>query len=139
MRPLRNTLPDAVDRREILRDAAAHRAYRQWREVVGEGLAAKSWPDRYDKGTVWVAVAGSAWAQELRLMRDTILERLREIAGDRTLFTDVRFGVRKLPIPEPEAPKPEPVVQDYAGLSIREIRERRLKMLASDADDPGTA
>ena len=132
MRRLRSALPDAVDRGEVLRDAAAHRAFRYWEEVVGETLAAKSWPDRFDKGTVWVAVSGSAWAQELRLRREMILQRLREIAGDRSLFTDVRFGVRKLPArPEIEPEVAAPTV-NYSGLSIREIRERRLKMLAED-------
>ena len=67
---------------------------RRWEEAVGPLLAAKSVPDRYDKGTVWVATQGSAWAQELRLMKPLILERLEAMAGERGMFLDVRFGVR---------------------------------------------
>ena len=61
---------------------------------MGELLATKSVPDRYDKGTVWVATQGSAWAQELRLMKPQLLERMEAMAGERGMFVDVRFGVR---------------------------------------------
>ena len=77
--------------------ARAQRAFRRWPEVVGPFLATRSWPDRFSRGTVWVAVEGSSWAQELRMLKGQILSRLREVAADRALFQDVRFGVRRLP------------------------------------------
>jgi predicted nucleic acid-binding Zn ribbon protein len=105
---------------------------RRWDEIVGVGLASRSCPDRYTKGTVWVAVQGSAWAQELRMMKEIILGRLREISGEPSLFVDVRFGVRPLPdtreestVVEVVAPDPEPAPE--AGLSIRDIAKRRLE------------
>ncbi|HJP82769.1 MAG TPA: hypothetical protein VJ835_04615, partial [Fimbriimonadaceae bacterium] len=56
--------------------------------------------------------------------------RLRERAGDESLFRNLRFGVRPLPeTPQPEELK-EPLVdqrEEKRGLSIREIAERRLK------------
>lgn len=132
-------LPKAVGRDEVLRTARAQQVLRFWPEIVGEGLASRSHPDRYGKGTVWVAVTGSAWAQELRMRKDLILERLRERAGDPSLFLDVRFGVRPLPSPdlEPSSNPPEAVVESKsesdeppaAYLSIREIAERRLRKM----------
>jgi len=131
-------LRGAVGRDEVLRTARAQQILRDWPEVVGESLASRSRPDRYSKGTVWVAVSGSAWAQELRMRKDMILDRLRERSGDTGLFLDVRFGVRPLPPPEvvvPEELEPEPTEQT-TELSIREIAERRLaKMRAKGTQD----
>jgi predicted nucleic acid-binding Zn ribbon protein len=129
-------LPKAVGRDEVLRTARAQRVLRDWPEVVGEALASRSYPDRYGKGTVWVAVTGSAWAQELRMRKDVILQRLRERAGDPSLFLDVRFGVRPLPPPE-VAPEEGPVnpteeTPRLAELSIREIAQRRLRQMRGE-------
>ncbi len=128
MRKIRQVLPGAIENTEILKAARAQAAMRRWPEVVGPMLAAKSCPDRFGRGTVWVAVEGSAWAQELRLMKDKILFRLNEVAGERSLFIDVRFGVRSLP--KPPVPQQETQVveekPDTKELIIREIAERRL-------------
>jgi predicted nucleic acid-binding Zn ribbon protein len=119
-------LSPAIGREEVLKAAKAVKILRDWPAIVGEAMAARSHPDRYDRGTVWVAVQGSAWAQELRMQKDQILERLD--SRGKGLFIDLRFGVRPLPeetisIPErQELPK-----SDSEGLSIREIAERRLK------------
>lgn len=100
----------AVEQKEVLRAARAQRAFAQWATVVGSMLASRSWPDRYERGTVFVAVQGSAWAQELRMHKDTILFRLDEIAAEKGLFRQVRFGVRPLPKARQSeaAPTPSP-------------------------------
>jgi predicted nucleic acid-binding Zn ribbon protein len=136
MRKLSRVLPDAVGQQEALRAARALTAMRRWEEVVGPFLAERSYPDRYQKGTVWVAVQGSAWAQELRMMKPKILERLREIAREPSLFEDIRFGVRPLPPGAlqgpPEAPPEEP--KDIRSLSIREIAAQRLANWKKDEE-----
>ena len=96
MRHVARVLPRAVENAEVLRAARAAAALRRWEEAVGPLLATKSVPDRYDRGTVWVATQGSAWAQELRLMKPLILERLEAMVGERGMFLDVRFGVPSL-------------------------------------------
>lgn len=129
MRKLSNMLPDAVARDEVLRAARAQKILKDWPAIVGSGLAERSHPDRYDKGTVWVAVEGSAWAQELRMGKEMILQRLRERSNEANLFQDVRFGVRPINREEPIKNEPfdeEAHKQSLKGLSIREIAEKRL-------------
>jgi hypothetical protein len=122
-------LGQAVGREEVLRMARAQRVLRDWSAIVGPAMAARSHPERWDRGTVWVAVEGSAWAQELRMIKDVILSRLEQKAGETGLFLDVRFGVRPLPKPEePEKPVTYAVVEDDRGeMSISEIAARRLR------------
>lgn len=135
MKRLLAILPDAVQRKEVLRAARAQKALRAWPEAVGSLLSTKSHPERFDKGTVWVAVEGSAWAQELRMLTPTILARLAEISGDPYLFKELRFGVRKL---KPAAKKAEPGRSrfprrpDLEQLSIAEIAERRIKIMEKE-------
>lgn len=135
MRKLSQMLPDAVSKDEVLKAARAQKVLKDWANIVGPGLAERSYPDRYDHGTVWVAVEGSAWAQELRMGKETILQRLREKAREASLFQDLRFGVR--PIKRGEPIKNEPFDEnahkdEVRGLSIREIAERRLKNWQKD-------
>ena len=54
-----------------------------WPSAVGEQLAAKAVPVSERAGTVTVECADAVWAQELDLMQETLLERLREQLGDR--------------------------------------------------------
>ncbi len=137
MRRLRYVLPEAIDRREVLRTAMAQRVLRRWPEIVGEMLAQRSQPDRFDKGTVWVSVQGSAWAQELRLLAPTILARIAEFSGDPNLVMDVRFGVRAArEWPEIPHPVQRAVDPDLEGMTIQEIKERRLKRWL---DEEGTS
>lgn len=123
-------LGQAIGKEEVLRMARAQRVLKEWPTIVGPAMAGRSHPERYDHGTVWVAVTGSAWAQELRMIKDVIIARLEDRAGETGLFLDVRFGVR--PLPQPEATDKKPVVlavvaDDRGELSIAEIAERRLR------------
>lgn len=96
MKRITDLLMAAVDRPEVIRAARANHALRHWDDVVGPAMAKNLQPERYDRGTVWVAATGSSWAQELRLCKDEVVERLNQHAGD-TLFRDLRVGVRPLP------------------------------------------
>jgi len=139
MRKLSNVVSEAIARDEILRAGKAQVTLRRWEEVVGPMLASKSTPDRYDHGTVWVAVSGSAWAQELRMVKNQILAKLRELSGDAHLFSDVRFGVRPLTVPEATQEEKNDTAAEYRksieGLSIHEIRERRMNRWRNEKSD----
>ena len=135
MRRLQHVLPDAFDAKEVVRTAMAQRILRDWPDIVGKNLASRSRPERVDRGVVWVAVEGSAWAQELRMMREIILERLRSRSPDPSLFKDLRFGVRPLPLPKEQAAAGAEPQEDLSGLSVREIAERRLARWKHDGSN----
>jgi predicted nucleic acid-binding Zn ribbon protein len=54
-----------------------------WREALGEQLAAVSTPVAEKAGTLTVECTDGVWAQELDLMQEQLLERLREALGER--------------------------------------------------------
>ncbi|MBI1332330.1 MAG: DUF721 domain-containing protein [Armatimonadetes bacterium] len=126
MNPIHNFVNSGIVPPEVLRAARAISVMKKWEQVVGKEMAARSWPERYDHGTVWVAVVGSAWAQELRMQKDEILARLNTIANEPTLFVNARFGVRPLKKAVINT-EPEREEDEFKTLTIREIAERRMR------------
>jgi predicted nucleic acid-binding Zn ribbon protein len=54
-----------------------------WEEALGERLAAVATPVSERSGTLTVECADGVWAQELDLMQDQLLERLRGVLGEK--------------------------------------------------------
>jgi len=54
-----------------------------WTPAVGERLAAVAAPVSERDGTLTIECADAVWAQELDLMQEALLERLRAEVGDR--------------------------------------------------------
>lgn len=63
-----------------------------WTTAVGERIAAVATPVSERGGEVTVSCADSVWAQELDLIQAELLERLRELLGERAPRT-LRFRV----------------------------------------------
>jgi predicted nucleic acid-binding Zn ribbon protein len=137
MRKLSHVLPEAIARREVLKAARAQKILRAWPEIVGPVLAAKSQPDRFEQGTVWVCVQGSAWAQELRMLEPQILAKIAKACGDEDLVRELRFGVRepREKLPGIELNQHTPPDPELKNLSIREIKERRLAKWKDEEGD----
>jgi predicted nucleic acid-binding Zn ribbon protein len=54
-----------------------------WEEALGEQLAAEATPISERAGTLTVECTSGVWAQELDLMQEQLLGRLREVLGER--------------------------------------------------------
>lgn len=64
-----------------------------WAEAVGARVAAVTAPASERAGTLTVDCADGVWAQELDLMQETLLERLREVLGE-AAPRSLRFRVK---------------------------------------------
>jgi len=53
-----------------------------WASAVGDQLAAVATPVAEREGTLTIECADAVWAQELDLMQETLLQRLRDEVGD---------------------------------------------------------
>lgn len=53
-----------------------------WSTAVGEQLAAVATPVSERAGTVTIECADAVWSQELNLMQESLLEKLRAEVGD---------------------------------------------------------
>jgi hypothetical protein len=77
----------------------------QWRRVVGERIAARTEPGPKRGRELTVFVASASWAQELSLLVNEIVVRLK---AAHVHVDTVRFRVREIapPLRDPAAPKP---------------------------------
>jgi predicted nucleic acid-binding Zn ribbon protein len=55
---------------------------RQWARLVGDEVAAHSWPASWKNGALTLATDHHAWASELRLLSGDLLARLRDAGFD---------------------------------------------------------
>ncbi|HEX6228613.1 MAG TPA: DUF721 domain-containing protein [Solirubrobacterales bacterium] len=79
-RPAGTALRTALERAAPRTRLAAIQA--AWREAVGERIAAAAAPVEEAAGAVVVACSDPVWAEELDLMQEQLLERLRERLGE---------------------------------------------------------
>jgi hypothetical protein len=79
------------------RDMREHRIATHWREIVGELVASRAWPDGLDKGVLWVEVKSSSWLHQLSFLKGEIATRANAVVGDPPLVNEVRFhlGARR--------------------------------------------
>jgi predicted nucleic acid-binding Zn ribbon protein len=80
-RPATGALRTALERAAPRTPLAAVQA--AWRDAVGDRIAAVARPVSERGSEVTVACTDSVWAQELDLMQEQLLQRLRESLGER--------------------------------------------------------
>jgi predicted nucleic acid-binding Zn ribbon protein len=108
---------------------------KKWPEIAGTPVSRNSTPLSLRNGVLTVVVRNHAWAQELRMSKITMMERIRETVGERIPVSDIRFNVDTLPPDgEPEAAACEepalPAGPDPEGLSAVTDPETRESLRA---------
>ena len=74
-----------------------------WPSIVGDAIARNAWPLRIGRdGTLHVATASATWAQELALLSEELLDRLRTRLG---ADAPARLRCAVGPLPEPDEPE----------------------------------
>lgn len=82
---------DVIASHGLARQLDAHQVVVQWPRIVGERIAARTWPDGLSRRVLWVRVASSAWLQELNLLRPQLLRQLHTALPAPPLFVELRF------------------------------------------------
>ena len=108
---------------------------KRWPEVAGPLVSRNATPLSLRNGVLTVVVRNHAWAQELRMSKTTMMERIRETVGERIPVSDIRFTVGSpSPTEEPETAAPGkppfPAGPDPEGLSAVSDPETRESLRA---------
>jgi len=72
----------------------------RWPAVVGERLAARTRPMKMEKGVLTVAVATSAWLNELNFMRGDLVARINQELGQGSVV-GIRLVLGDVPLQDP--------------------------------------
>lgn len=106
------------------------KVWQVWNEAVGEQIAAKSQPAAFRDGTLTVKVSGSAWLQQLSLMKQEIIHHLNAAVGS-PLVTDIFFKQGALTNrSDKSATSPPP------KRALSETEKRQVAELAAPVADP---
>jgi predicted nucleic acid-binding Zn ribbon protein len=147
--PAGEAIAAALDQAGLTSAVRAHRILTEWRQMVGDRIAARTWPDGLKDRVLWVRVASSAWLHELTLLRAQVLDGIDRVLGAPRLVDELRLhlGARtqvdaddvlalarqarqRRPRPPPR-PLPPPatgaavaaIERDTAGIADAELRE----------------
>ncbi|MDP2173344.1 MAG: DciA family protein [Candidatus Cloacimonadaceae bacterium] len=66
--------------------------YSKWRDIVGDLLAERSHPIKFQKSILYVGVQNNSWMQELILHKQTLLVQCRQYINEE--LTDIIFVIR---------------------------------------------
>ncbi|HQH50594.1 MAG TPA: DUF721 domain-containing protein [Candidatus Cloacimonadota bacterium] len=66
--------------------------YQNWNNIVGDLLAARSHPFRYQDAVLYISVQNNTWLQELFLQKKKILQQCRSIV--KTEIREIIFQIR---------------------------------------------
>lgn len=125
------TVLEGILSRRRFQAARSYQAFWLWDEIVGPQLGKKSFPDRLEGRVLHVNVESAPWAQELYLMKGSLLKAIRGRLGTRAV-EDIHFHVAhpnrppgtRSPRP-PKPPKPrDPLPQESLEDAVRELYRR---------------
>lgn len=83
--PIAKVLEDVIRNLGLAKKLSEQRAVVDWASVVGRKVAGHSKAVRVDGGRLFVEVDSPVWAQELTLMKRTIVRELNARIGERVI------------------------------------------------------
>lgn len=100
---LGDILRKVIRKKHIPPPAADRRLIDLWRRAVGPQIAARTFPDNFKRGTLYVRVAASVWLHQLQFMKEEILRKINDMAPKEEIKT-LFFSIGEIPAPPPSAP-----------------------------------
>ena len=91
--PAADVLAGVLGKHGIARELREHRILARWREIVGDQLADRTFPDGLERGVLWVRVKNSSWLHQLSFVKDDLLAKLAQELGDPPLVRELRFHI----------------------------------------------
>ena len=118
-----------------------YRLQKQWKALVGEVVAAHTWPARIKFRKLHVAVDNSVWLHQLLYLKATLLENIQAQMEELQL-EDIIFRIGELPEPRKDdadgpaeqvavSPDLEKTASEYTrGVNDEELRESLTRVIA---------
>lgn len=99
------------------------KAWQFWEEAVGPHIASKAAPVAFRDGTLTVRVSGSAWMQQLSLMKLDIISHLNDAIGF-PLVNDLFFRQGTIQKEEAEHSAVDVQKRSLSAVEMQQLQER---------------
>ena len=117
-----------------------HRLQKEWEALVGEVVAAHTWPARIKFRKLYVDVDNSVWLHQLLYLKATLMENIQTRMEELQL-EDIIFRIGELPEPREDSiegpieevavsPDVEKTAREYAqGVNDEELRDSLTRVI----------
>jgi len=112
-------LRKVLKKRNIPHTATDRRLLDLWKRAVGPQIAARTLPETVKRGGLYVWVSAPAWLHQLQFLKEEILLKMNELAGQEE-FRRLFFSIGEIPAPPPDATDPPPGTPIPAPLRKRD-------------------
>ena len=89
-KPLVEVLSKVLKRIKVVDERSAVGLFSNWRDIVGETIAANVTPKRLENKVLHVEVVDNAWATQLRFLEARVVSTLRDHVGDEVDSLQIR-------------------------------------------------
>ncbi len=142
MESVKEILPQMAASLTGRREYQSHLLFHHWQEIAGENVARHVRPARLDFSVLYLAADAPAWANELRYMERTLIDKINAFVC-RELVKEIRFTADKgkertappVPpeLPEKRMPLPETEERKQAKAACEAIGDAEIRQAASEA------
>jgi len=88
--PIKEVLEQAITHLGLKKGLQDNKAVTCWEEVVGQKIAAKSYPLKITAGVLYIKTESPVWSQQLSLMAEELKTKMNEHLGKATV-KQIRF------------------------------------------------
>ncbi|GMB00167.1 DUF721 domain-containing protein [Pelosinus sp. IPA-1] len=85
-----NILSHTIKNMGLQRKYNAQSVIYHWKKIVGDDIAANTYPRVVQQGTLMVGVNSSVWSHHLSMMKESIIDKINNYVGEKLIF-DIRF------------------------------------------------
>ncbi|HUL43951.1 MAG TPA: DUF721 domain-containing protein [Bacteroidota bacterium] len=89
-RPIGNALSETLQTLGLEKKIREYELLAKWGDIVGDQIARVTSAQRIEGGTLFVAVTGAVWRNELVFLKMTLLEKIRQAFPDE-IVKDIIF------------------------------------------------
>ncbi len=132
----------ALRRLRILDQVQGQQALLAFAQACGPRLLSRVRPERFSRGTLFVRVQSSAWANEIHYLKTELLLQLRKVPGGEAV-REILFTVGPLdegvlaawpalvaaPPPAPERPRQKAPVDPRVAAALTQVKDGELRDL----------
>ncbi len=124
-------LQKVLKKRKILLDLVDHRILDVWNKAVGPQISTHTNPFKFKKGTLFVNVSGPAWMQQLRFMKQEIMDKVN-LKWKKEEIKNIYFSIGDIHH-TPAKPADRPI--DFSLYPLKERDKRLIRENLSQIDD----
>ncbi|MBW2558441.1 MAG: DUF721 domain-containing protein [Deltaproteobacteria bacterium] len=124
-------LQRVLKKRKILLDLVDHRILDVWNKAVGPQISAHTNPFKFKNGTLFVNVSDPAWMQQLRFMKQEIMDKVN-LEWKKEEIKNIYFSIGDIHH-TPEKLADHPI--DFSLYPLKERDKRLIRENLSQIDD----